>query len=56
MFSPEIIQKLRNGVKQVKVTFRKGMYEREYEKDEIGKIIYDSYLSELKRINKNKKQ
>lgn len=54
--TPEIIEKLKVGIKKIKIQFENGVYEKEFKKDKIGKILYDSYLTELKQfsIDKNK--
>ena len=48
--TPEIIDKLNKGVKKVKIQFENGVYEKEFKKDEIGHVVYDSYLSELQHV------
>ena len=52
--TPEIIEKLKVGIKKIKIQFENGVYEKEFKKDKIGKILYDSYLTELKQISINK--
>lgn len=52
--TPSIIEKLKVGVKKIKIQYLKGVYEKEFKKDEIGKILYDSFLSEIKHINRDK--
>ena len=49
-----MIEKLKVGVKKIKIQYLKGVYEKEFKKDEIGKILYDSFLSEIKHINGDK--
>lgn len=52
--TPEIIEKLKVGIKKIKIQFENGVYEKEFKKDKIGKILYDSYLTELKQISIDK--
>ena len=52
--TPSMIKKLKVGVKKIKIQYLKGVYEKEFKKDEIGKILYDSFLSEIKHINRDK--
>ena len=52
--TPEIIEKLKVGNKKIKIQFENGVYEKEFKKDKIGKILYDSYLTELKQISIDK--
>lgn len=52
----ENINKLKSGVKKIKIQFEKGIYEKEFKKDKIGTILYDGYLSELKQMAKDKNQ
>lgn len=52
--TPEIIEKLKAGNKKIKIQFENGVYEKEFKKDKIGKILYDSYLTELKQISIDK--
>ena len=52
--TPEIIEKLKVGIKKIKIQFENGVYEKEFKKDKICKILYDSYLTELKQISINK--
>ena len=52
--TPSMIEKLKVGVKKIKIQYLKGVYEKEFKKDEIGKILYDSFLSEIKHINGDK--
>ena len=54
----ENINKLKSGVKKIKIKSKcgKGLYEKEFEKDKIGTILYDGYLSELKQMAKDKNQ
>lgn len=56
--SVENINKLKSGVKKIKIKSKwgKGLYEKEFEKDKIGTILYDGYLSELKQMTKDKNQ
>ena len=54
--SVENINKLKSGVKKIKIQFEKGIYEKEFKKDKIGTILYDGYLSELKQMAKDKNQ
>ena len=56
--SVENINKLKSGVKKIKIKSEcgKGLYEKEFEKDKIGTILYDGYLSELKQMAKDKNQ
>ena len=56
--SVENINKLKSGVKKIKIKieWEKGLYEKEFEKDKIGTILYDGYLSELKQMAKDKNQ
>ena len=56
--SVENINKLKSGVKKIKIKIEwgKGLYEKEFEKDKIGTILYDGYLSELKQMAKDKNQ
>lgn len=56
--SVENINKLKSGVKKIKIKIEwgKGLYEKEFEKDKIGTILYDGYLSELKQMTKDKNQ
>lgn len=56
--SVENINKLKSGVKKIKIKSNcgKGLYEKEFEKDKIGTILYDGYLSELKQMAKDKNQ
>lgn len=56
--SVENINKLKSGVKKIKIKSKcgKGLYEKEFEKDKIGTILYDGYLSELKQMAKDKNQ
>lgn len=52
--TPEIIENLKVGIKKIKIQFENGVYEKEFKKDKIGKILYDSYLTELKQISIDK--
>ena len=52
--TPSMIENLKVGVKKIKIQYLKGVYEKEFKKDEIGKILYDSFLSEIKHINRDK--
>ena len=54
----ENINKLKSGVKKIKIKSKcgTGLYEKEFEKDKIGTILYDGYLSELKQMAKDKNQ
>ena len=52
--TPEIIEKLKVGIKKIKIQFENGVYEKEFKKDKIGKILYVSYLTELKQISIDK--
>ena len=52
--TPEIIEKLKVGIKKIKIQFENGVYEKEFKKDKIGKILYDSYLTELQQISIDK--
>ena len=52
--TPEIIEKLKVRNKKIKIQFENGVYEKEFKKDKIGKILYDSYLTELKQISIDK--
>ena len=56
--SVENINKLKSGVKKIKIKSKwgKDLYEKEFEKDKIGTILYDGYLSELKQMAKDKNQ
>ena len=56
--SVENINKLKSGVKKIKIKSKwgEGLYEKEFEKDKIGTILYDGYLSELKQMAKDKNQ
>lgn len=51
--TPDIINKLKIGVKKVKIEFRNGVYEKEFNKDKFGNILYECYVSELNYINNN---
>lgn len=51
--TPDVINKLKIGVKKVKIEFRNGVYEKEFNKDKFGNILYECYLSELNYINNN---
>lgn len=48
---PNIIEKFKKGVIKIKIQFKNANYERNFKKDEIGTMIYDSYLSILKYIH-----
>lgn len=54
--TPDIINKLKKGVKKIKIEFTNGNYEKEFNKDKIGNIIYESYLSELNYIQMEHKK
>ena len=54
--TPDVINKLKIGVKKVKIEFRNGVYEKEFKKDMFGGILYDSYISELNYINSEHKK
>lgn len=49
--TPDIIEKLKGGVKKVKIQFQNGIYEKEFKKDEIGHVLYESYLVEIEHVN-----
>ena len=55
--TPSMIEKLKVGVKKIKIQYKDGIYEKEFKKDKIGKVIYDSFLTEINyiKIDKNKK-
>lgn len=54
--TPDVINKFRKGVKKIKIEFTNSNYEKEFNKDKIGNILYESYISELNYIkNKYKK-
>ena len=55
--TPNMIEKMQAGVKKIRIQYKDGIYEKEFKKDIIGKVIYDSFLTEIKYINtdKNKK-
>lgn len=54
IITPEIINELSKGIKKIKIQYEKGVYEKEFKKDEIGKILYDSYIIEKSYIQINK--
>lgn len=56
LVTPAIIDKLKKGIKKIKIQYDKGVYEKQFKKDEIGEIIYDSYLSVIKRISFDKNE
>lgn len=54
--TPDIINKFRKGVKKIKIEFTQSNYEKEFNKDKIGNILYESYISELDYIKKEFKK
>lgn len=54
--TPDIINKFRKGVKKIKIEFTQSNYEKEFNKDKIGNILYESYISELDYIKKEYKK
>ena len=54
IITPEIINELSKGIEKIKIQYENGVYEKEFKKDEIGKVLYDSYITEQDYIQMHK--